>query len=60
MEIFMLSVIGSSKEWELSSHFCQTEVENNHSSAVIKGEKDKQIMRSIFFLITSLCFWRYW
>lgn len=60
MEIFMLSVIGSSKEWELSSHFCQTEVENNHNSAVIKGEKDKQIMHSIFFLITSLCFWRYW
>lgn len=59
MEIFMLSVIGSSKEWEPSSHFCQTEVENNHNSTVIKGEKDKQIMHN-FFLITSLCFWRYW
>lgn len=48
MEILMLSVIGNSKEWELSSHFCQTEVENNHNSAVIKGEKDKQIMHNIF------------
>lgn len=57
MEILMLSVMGNSKEWELFSLFCQTEVENNHNSAVLKGEKDKQIMHNIF-LNYFTCFWR--
>lgn len=47
MEMVMLSVIGNRKEWKLSSHFCQAEVENRHNSAFIKGVKEKQIIHNI-------------
>lgn len=45
--MLMQSVIGNRKEWELSSHFCQAEVENNHSNAFLKGVKGKHIMHNI-------------
>lgn len=41
--MIMLSVTGNGKEWELYSHFCQVEVENNHSGAFMKGKEEKQL-----------------
>lgn len=46
VEMIALSVIGNKKR-ELSSHFCQVEVENNRDGAFIKGKKEKQITHKI-------------
>lgn len=55
--MIMLSVIGNRKERELSSHFCQVEVENNHNSAFMKGKEEKQshiIILNYFTLLLEI------